>query len=156
MHIRLIAIGHKLPDWVDTACKDYLRRLPPEMKLETVLLAPVRRGKKPDIARIIEQEAEKILAAVPPGSRLVLLDVDGRQVATAQIAEMLNEWMHSGQDVTLVIGGPDGVAGTLHDRAQQILSLSELTFPHTLVHIMIIEQLYRAWSMLNNHPYHRG
>lgn len=156
MRIHLIAIGHKMPAWVDTACEDYRRRLPAEIRLETVLLPLIKRGKNPDIARIVRDESRKLLDAVPPNASLVVLDVLGKTLDTPKLAALLDNWMQDGQDIALIIGGPDGVSDELLKRAQLKISLSALTFPHTLVRVMLVEQLYRAWSILNNHPYHRA
>lgn len=156
MRIHLIAVGQKMPDWVAQGCEDYQKRLPRELSISTVEVPLIRRGKNPDIQRIVRDECRKVLNAVPAGSRLVALDVKGKQITTEGLAVTLNEWTQQGQDVAIVIGGPDGLSKELLDRADQTLSLSGLTFPHPLVRIIVVEQLYRAWSILNNHPYHRA
>lgn len=156
MHIHLLAIGHKMPSWVDTACDDFIRRLPPEIKVQTKLLPLIKRGKNPDIERIKRDESIKLQQAIPAGCISVLLDVKGKSMSTEKLAEQLQRWQHSGQDVAIVIGGPDGVSDDFRQQANQLLSLSDLTFPHTLIRVMLCEQLYRAWSILANHPYHRG
>jgi 23S rRNA (pseudouridine1915-N3)-methyltransferase len=153
--INLIAIGGKMPDWVKAASDDYIKRLPPEIKINPVLLPLIKRGKNPDIARIIRDESRHILAAVPKDSLLVVLDVLGQSVTTMKLSAMLQTWLQQGQDVTIVIGGPDGVSDELLSKASAKLSLSALTFPHPLVRVILLEQIYRAWSILNNHPYHR-
>lgn len=156
MHIHLVAVGQKMPAWVDDACTDFLKRLPPELKLNLVLVPLLKRGKNPDIHRIIRDESRKLLAAVPAGCQLIALDVLGKAVTTEKLSNMLDGWMQQGQDVALIVGGPDGLSDELLQKTQMKLSLSDLTFPHTLVRVMVVEQLYRAWSILNNHPYHRG
>lgn len=156
MHIHLLAIGQKMPGWVDEACKDYLKRLPPELKLNLVLLPLVKRGKNPDISRVVRDESRQLLSAVPAGCQLIALDVTGKRVSTHDLSKILDNWMQQGQDVAIAIGGPDGFSEELIQQSNLRLSLSDLTFPHTLVRIMLIEQLYRAWSILNNHPYHRA
>ena len=145
-----------MPGWVDEACQDYLKRLPPELKLNPVLLPLAKRGKNPDIKRIIRDESRSLLSAMPTGCQLVALDVGGKRVSTEQLSLLLDSWMQQGQDVAIAIGGPDGFSEELLQQAQLRLSLSDLTFPHSLVRVMVIEQLYRAWSLLNNHPYHRA
>lgn len=145
-----------MPAWVDQACDEYLRRLPHELQLNTVEVPLIKRGKNPDIQRIIRDESEKVLASVPAGCRLVALDVTGNKVSTEKLALTLGNWMQQGQDIAIVIGGPDGLSADLLQRADQTLSLSDMTFPHPLVRIIMIEQLYRAWSILANHPYHRA
>ena len=156
MHIHLIAVGQKMPAWVVQACDDYLKRLPRELQLNTIEVPLIKRGKNPDIQRIVRDESRRIMESVPAGCSLVALDVKGRKVSTEKLATTLNNWMQQGNDIAIVIGGPDGLSDELLQQAEQTLSLSDMTFPHPLVRIVIIEQLYRAWSILNNHPYHRA
>jgi len=155
LKIHLVAIGHKMPTWVEQACDDYIRRLPAELRINSILLPLIKRGKNPDITRIVRDESRKLLAAVPENSTLVVLDVLGKSLSTPKLAKQLDNWMSNGQDVCIIIGGPDGVSKELLDKAQLKISLSELTFPHTLIRVMLVEQLYRAWTINNNHPYHR-
>lgn len=156
MKINLIAIGNKMPDWVDDASNDFIKRLPAEIKINSILLPLIKRGKNPDIPRIIRDESRKLLASVPKNSQLVVLDVLGRSVTTMKFSSMLEDWLQQGQDISIVIGGPDGVSDELLSQARTKLSLSGLTFPHPLVRVILLEQIYRAWSILNNHPYHRA
>ena len=156
MHIHLVAVGQKMPAWVDDACADFLKRLPPELKLNPVLVPLIKRGKNPDIKRIIRDESRHLLAAIPAGCQLIALDVLGKRVTTEKLSKLLDGWMLQGQDIALIIGGPDGLSDELLQQAQMKISLSDLTFPHPLIRVMVVEQLYRAWSILNNHPYHRG
>lgn len=156
MHIHIIAIGHKMPAWVDEACDDFIRRMPPEIKIQSKLLALIKRGKNPDIERIRRDESHSLLKAIPPSCIRVLLDVGGKRVSTEKLADSLSHWQQSGQDVAIIIGGPDGVSDELRQQAELRLSLSDLTFPHTLIRVMLCEQLYRAWSILAGHPYHRA
>ena len=145
-----------MPDWVDDASNDFIKRLPAEIKINSILLPLIKRGKNPDIPRIIRDESRKLLAAVPKNSQLVVLDVLGRSVTTIKFSSMLEDWLQHGQDISIVIGGPDGVSDELLSKARVKLSLSGLTFPHPLVRVILLEQIYRAWSILNNHPYHRA
>ncbi len=145
-----------MPDWVDAASNDFVKRLPAEIKINTILLPLIKRGKNPDIPRIIRDESRKILAAVPKDSQLIVLDVLGKAVSTMKLSAMLENWLQQGQDISIVIGGPDGVSDELLAKASLKLSLSALTFPHPLVRVILLEQIYRAWSILNNHPYHRA
>ncbi len=145
-----------MPDWVNAASDDYVRRLPTEIKINPVLLPLIKRGKNPDIARIVRDESRNILAVVPKDSQLVVLDVLGKSVTTMKLSGLLETWLQQGQDVSIVIGGPDGVSDELLSKASVKLSLSALTFPHPLVRVILLEQIYRAWSILNNHPYHRA
>lgn len=145
-----------MPDWVELASNDFSKRLPPEINVHSILIPLIKRGKNPDIARIVRDESRKLLAAVPKDSLLVALDVLGQSVTTMKFSSMLENWLQQGQDVTIVIGGPDGLSDELLSRATTKLSLSALTFPHPLVRVILLEQIYRAWSILNNHPYHRA
>ena len=145
-----------MPDWVEVASNDYGRRLPAEIQINSILLPLIKRGKNPDIPRIIRDESRKILAAVPKGSLLVVLDVVGKSISTMKLSAILEDWLQQAQDVSIVIGGPDGVSDELLTQASLKLSLSALTFPHPLVRVILLEQIYRAWSILNNHPYHRA
>jgi len=156
VHIHLIAVGQKLPAWVYQACDEYIKRLPRELKLQTIEVPLIRRGKNPDIKRIRRDESRKLMQAIPSGCTLVALDVKGKRVTTEKLAATLEQWMQQGKDMAIVIGGPDGLSDVLLQQAEHRLSLSDMTFPHPLVRIIIVEQLYRAWSILNNHPYHRA
>lgn len=145
-----------MPAWVEAASDDFLKRLPAEIKVNSIFLPLIKRGKNPDIPRIVRDESRKLLNAVPKDSVLVVLDVLGKKVTTMKLAAMLESWLQQSQDISIVIGGPDGVSDELLAKAVMKISLSELTFPHTLVRVVLLEQLYRAWSILNNHPYHRA
>ena len=156
MKINLIATGNKMPDWVNLASDDFSKRLPNEIKINSILLPLIKRGKNPDIPRIVRDESRKLLAAVPKDSLLVVLDVLGKPVTTMKLSSILDTWLQQGQDVSIIIGGPDGLSDELIASASLKLSLSALTFPHPLVRVILLEQIYRAWSILNNHPYHRA
>lgn len=156
MRIRLIAVGTRMPDWVETAYADYAARLPHECRLELVEIAPAQRGKNADIERAKQQEGEKILKAAPRDSLVIALDEHGKQLGSTDWSRELKAWMQSGRDTCLLVGGPDGHAGEVLARADQRWSLSKLTLPHALVRVVVAEQLFRAWSLLANHPYHRA
>lgn len=156
MKINIIAIGNKMPAWVEEASGDFIKRLPPEIKINSILLPLIKRGKKPDISRVVRDESRKILSAIPKGSVLVVLDVLGRPITTMKLSVLLDSWLQNGQDISIVIGGPDGVSDEILSAASMKLSLSALTFPHTLARVVLLEQIYRATSILNNHPYHRA
>ncbi len=145
-----------MPDWVEDASQDFVKRMPSEIKINSILLPLIKRGKNPDIPRIVRDESRKLLVAVPKGSVLVALDVLGKSVTTMKLSSLLETWLQQGQDISIVIGGPDGVSDELLSEASLKISFSELTFPHTLVRVILLEQIYRAWSILNNHPYHRA
>ncbi len=156
MRIHILAIGQKMPAWVNTACDDYAKRLPPELRLSTRELPLIKRGKNADIARIKRDECQQLLDAVPKNCRLIALDVAGKKLSTEKLAAHLGDWMQQGRDIAIAIGGPDGFTPDFLQQAEMKISLSDMTFPHPLVRVMLTEQLYRAWSILNNHPYHRG
>ncbi|HEB82295.1 MAG TPA: 23S rRNA (pseudouridine(1915)-N(3))-methyltransferase RlmH [Gammaproteobacteria bacterium] len=156
MKINLIAIGNKMPAWVEEASRDFSKRLPAEIRINSILLPLIRRGKNPDIPRIVRDESRKLLAAVPDNSLLVVLDVLGKPLDTMKLSGLLQNWLDEGRDVSIIIGGPDGVSEELLKQARLKISLSAMTFPHTLVRVILLEQIYRAWSILNNHPYHRA
>jgi len=155
MRIVLIAVGNKMPAWVAQGYQEYARRLPADCTLQLVEIPAGKRGKGADITRIIRQEGEKMLAAVPRGAHIVTLEVTGRAWTTENVSTELDNWLHGGRDVVLLVGGPEGLAAECIARAGQRWSLSRLTLPHPLVRIVVAEQLYRAWSILQNHPYHR-
>lgn len=155
MQIHLLAVGTRMPDWVTQGYEEFAKRLPPECRLRLVEIPAGKRGKGADLNRLIKEEGERMLAAIPKGARVIALDVQGDAWATAQLAQRLDEWRHDGRDIALLVGGPDGLAPPCLERAAERWSLSKLTFPHPLVRIVIAEQLYRAWSILQNHPYHR-
>jgi 23S rRNA (pseudouridine1915-N3)-methyltransferase len=156
MRIRLIAVGTRMPDWVETAYRDYAGRLPHECRLELVEIAPAQRGKNSDPARAKQQEGEKILKALPRDALVIALDEHGRQHTSVEWSAALKDWLQSGRDACLLIGGPDGHAPEVLARADQQWALSKLTLPHALVRVFVAEQLFRAWSLLANHPYHRA
>ena len=155
MQIHLIAVGDKMPRWVQDGYAEYARRLPPECALRLVEVTAGRRGKKADVARIMRDETERLLAAIPKGCTVVALEVGGRPWSTEQLAQRLDAWMGSGRDLALLVGGPDGLGDAARAAAGQLWSLSPLTLPHPLVRVVLAEQIYRAWSILRNHPYHR-
>jgi 23S rRNA (pseudouridine1915-N3)-methyltransferase len=156
VRIYLAAVGHKMPAWVYQACDEYSKRLPAALQIKIIEVPLIKRGKNADIKRICRDESRKLIAAVPSGCAFIALDVRGRKMTTEQLATRLHQWMEHGEDIALFIGGPDGLSGELLQQAAQRLSLSELTFPHPLVRVIIVEQLYRAWSILSHHPYHRA
>jgi 23S rRNA (pseudouridine1915-N3)-methyltransferase len=155
VRIHLIAVGTRMPAWVEQGYAEYARRLPPDCALQLTEIPAGKRGKGADIARLTREEGERTLAAVPKGARIVVLDVKGQAWSTEQLAQTLDAWRNEGRDVALLVGGPEGLAPECLARAEQRWSLSALTLPHPLVRIVVAEQLYRAWSILSNHPYHR-
>jgi 23S rRNA (pseudouridine1915-N3)-methyltransferase len=156
MIISLIAMGKKMPQWIQEGFAEYAKRLPLDLKLELIAIPSHKRTSKQDISRTIRQENEQMLAAIPKDSYTIALDVKGVQWDTYQLAMHLQKWRNSGQSISLLVGGPEGLAQACLDRADHKWSLSLLTFPHTLIRVMVAEQLYRAWSILSHHPYHRN
>ncbi len=144
-----------MPDWVQTGFMEYLRRFPKDMPFELTEVPARKRGKNADIKRILEKEGEAMLAATGKGNRIVTLDIPGQPWETPQLAQQLERWKQDGRDVSLLIGGPEGLAPACKAAAEQSWSLSTLTLPHPLVRVLVAESLYRAWSITTNHPYHR-
>lgn len=155
MRLRILAVGTRMPDWVEAGYREYARRFPPELQLELVEIPAGNRGKNLPVARAMAREAEAMLRAVSPGEGVIALDVKGKSWSTEQLAVRLRDWQESGRHYNLLIGGPDGLAPECLARAEQAWSLSALTLPHPLVRVVLIEQLYRAWSINAGHPYHR-
>jgi 23S rRNA (pseudouridine1915-N3)-methyltransferase len=155
MKIQLVAVGSKMPGWVQKGYFEYERRFPKDFPLELCEIGAGKRGKNADIRRILQLEGEKTLAAIPKGNRIVTLEVTGKPWNTEQLAKNLEVWQMDGRNVSLLIGGPEGLAPSCIAASEQKWSLSALTLPHPLVRIVVAESLYRAWSINNNHPYHR-
>jgi len=155
MQINLISVGNRMPSWVQQGYEEYAKRLPRECELLLKEIAPGKRGKNNDIARIVKDEGERMLAAIPNSAHIVALDIPGKPWTTPDLAKAMERWFAGGQPIALLIGGPDGLAESAKQRTQEFWSLSNLTFPHPLVRIIVAEQLYRAWSLINHHPYHR-
>ena len=156
MKIHLLAIGTRMPDWVKHGYAEYAGRLPRECALNLIEVPTRKRGRQPDVTRIVREESERLLAVVPSGSRPIALDERGQEWSTAELAERLAGWLREGRDLSLLVGGPDGLDPACRARADTIWSLSRLTLPHPLARVVIAEQIYRAWSLLHNHPYHRA
>lgn len=144
-----------MPAWVQTAYEEYAKRLPRELSPNLVEIALAQRAKNFSVEKAKQEEAENILAALSPHSRVVALDVKGRSLSTEELAEKMQAWQMQGQDVSLLIGGPDGLAPVCLQKADESWSLSAMTLPHPLVRVVLIEQLYRAWTILAGHPYHK-
>lgn len=159
MKLRILSIGHKMPNWVQQGFEEYLKRIQPMISVEMVELPPAKRSKTPSPAEIDKYkaiEATTILNAKHPKERLWLLEVKGKMLSTEHLSDKLSVAMQDGADIALVIGSADGVSPEILQAADFKWSLSELTLPHPLVRIIVIEQLYRAMSLINHHPYHRG
>lgn len=155
MRLTLYAVGNKMPAWVTQGFNEYCRRFPRDMSFHLEEITPGKRGKNADIARILEKEGQQTLAAIPKGNCIVTLEVEGKPWTTPQLAQNLTKWQLDGRDVALLVGGPEGLAPACIAASEQKWSLSPLTLPHPMVRIVVAESLYRAWSINNNHPYHR-
>ncbi|MCK5820150.1 MAG: 23S rRNA (pseudouridine(1915)-N(3))-methyltransferase RlmH [Psychromonas sp.] len=155
MKIQLIAVGTKMPDWVEKGYQEYARRFPNELKLELLEIPAGKRGKNADIQRILKKEGELTLSAIPKGNKIVTLEVTGKPWTTPQLAQAMTKWQLDACNISLLIGGPEGLSPECIARSQQRWSLSALTLPHPLVRIIVAESLYRAYTLTINHPYHR-
>lgn len=144
-----------MPQWVEAGFQEYKKRLPREWKCQCTEIAIAKRGKTASVEGLKKQEGEQILAQISSSTHVVALDVLGKAVSTPQLSERLTQWQMNGKDVCILIGGPDGLSPACLERADEKLSLSKLTLPHPLVRIVLAEQLYRAWTILQNHPYHK-
>ncbi len=144
-----------MPDWVNAAYEDYAKRLPPQCRLRLREIPAGRRTKGADIGRLVQEEGARQMAAVPAGCRVIALETAGKQMNTQQLAENLESQLARGEDLALLIGGPEGLARACVDKANEVWSLSRLTLAHPLVRVVLAEQLYRAWSIINHLPYHR-
>jgi 23S rRNA (pseudouridine1915-N3)-methyltransferase len=155
VRITILCVGHKMPAWIRDGYREYEKRLPPEIQLEVADLKPEERGSGKTTTRAVELEGERILAALPQGATLIALDERGKAVTTQGLSVMLSGWMRDGTHPAFAIGGADGLSEAVKARADKLVSLSALTLPHALVRVLLAEQLYRAWSILAGHPYHR-
>jgi 23S rRNA (pseudouridine1915-N3)-methyltransferase len=156
MRIHLIAVGTRMPAWVTEGYRDYAKRLPRECTLRLVEIPLGQRGKTRTAAQSRNEEGRQMLAALPRDCLVVALDVEGQAWSTETLADNLQQWLGSGRDVALLVGGPDGLSPDCLARAERRWSLSALTYPHALVRVIVAEQLYRAWTLSTGHPYHRS
>ena len=154
MRLVIVAVGLRVPDWAQTAWDDYAKRFPHELRVELKAIKTEPRGSK-TLETLYAAERSRIEAAIPKGARIVALDERGTTVTTAALAGKLKDWQLGGTDVALVIGGPDGLDPAFRLAAHERIRLSDLTLPHAFARVLLIEQLYRAWSINANHPYHR-
>jgi len=155
MHLRLLAVGDKQPSWINTACRDYTGRFPRQWKFQLDAIATGQRSKSSNPLTAVEAEGRKVLASIRPSDFMVLLDERGTALSSKELSEQLAEWLSAGRDLCFVIGGPDGVSTECAARADLCWSLSRMTLPHGFARVMFCEQLYRAWTLTQGHPYHR-
>jgi 23S rRNA (pseudouridine1915-N3)-methyltransferase len=154
--LHVLAVGDRVPRWVDDACAEYQHRFPPHCPLLIKAVPAPPRGRNPDITKLKDKEYLALSACIPPGALTIALEERGDACTSAQLAESLGDWMQREKDVAFLIGGPDGLAPAALQRARRRWSLSPLTLPHALARVMVVEQLYRAWTIVSDHPYHRG
>lgn len=155
MKLLVVAVGQRQPAWADAAWAEFAKRMPPEMRLQLQVLKAEPRSAGKTAAQCMTAEAQRFEAALPRGVRRVVLDERGTRLTTAQLAERLRVWRGDGRDAALLVGGPDGLDPALKASADETMRLSDLTLPHAFARVLLAEALYRAWSVLEGHPYHR-
>ncbi len=155
MQLVIAAVGHKMPAWIESGFGEYAKRMPPECRVQLKEIKPVERSGSRSAETVMAQERAKIEAAMPKGSRIIALDERGKDLTTLQLSQLLTQWQQDGRDVTFVIGGADGLDAGFKASADMLIRISSLTLPHGMVRVLLAEQLYRAWSITQNHPYHR-
>ena len=156
MRIHLLAAGTRLPSWTNSGFTEYAERLPPECRLQLKEIPLSARPRGGNAVKAMAEEGARMLAAMPADTRVIALDVHGRSFSTEELAKQMTQWLRDGRDLVLLIGGPDGLAADCLERAELTWSLSPLTLPHGLARVVAAEQLYRAWTILQGHPYHRA
>lgn len=155
MKLIIVSVGHKMPDWIKAGFSEYTKRMPREARIELLEIKPESRTSGKTVLQIMEAEAQRILAVLPQNCMRIALDEHGMQPTTKQLAAQMQEWMREGRDVAFIIGGADGLHESVKQAAHQLLALSAFTLPHAIVRVLLAEQLYRAYSLMHNHPYHR-
>ena len=155
MKLKLLAVGTRMPSWVETGFEEYRKRMPTELKLDLIEI-PLNAKGKASSSQSKENQGQALLKAINKQDRVIALDVLGKSMSTESLAMQLSSWQMNGQDICLLIGGPDGLSSDCLERADMKWSLSDLTLPHPLVRVLLMEQLYRAWTINKNHPYHRS
>jgi 23S rRNA (pseudouridine1915-N3)-methyltransferase len=155
MKLLIVSVGHKMPDWITQGFNEYAKRMPREAKIELLEIKPESRTSGKTTEQIMHAEAQRILHALPANCLRIALDERGTTPTTKQLAAQMQDWMRAGSDVAFIIGGADGLHDTVKQAAQRLIALSALTLPHAFVRVLLAEQLYRAHSLMHNHPYHR-
>ncbi|MGO8753668.1 MAG: 23S rRNA (pseudouridine(1915)-N(3))-methyltransferase RlmH [Gallionellaceae bacterium] len=155
MKLLVAAVGHRMPEWIATGFNEYAKRMPREARIELIEIKPEPRTTGKTTVQIMEAEAQRILAAIPQNALNVALDERGANWTTRRLSEQMRLWMNEGRDVAFIIGGADGLHESVKNRADQLLALSAMTLPHAMVRVLLAEQIYRAYSLLHSHPYHR-
>ena len=154
MKIYFLALGHKLPSWINAGVDEYTKRMPPEARIEIIELKPEDRTSK-TTERVLALEAERIRAALPKGATLIVCDEKGKTLTTPMLSQWVGDWMRDGINPCFIIGSADGLAKEIKQNAAHVVALSGCVLPHAMVRLILAEQVYRAWSLLHNHPYHR-
>ncbi len=155
MKLFILAVGNKMPEWITSGFNEYTKRMPRETTIHLVEIKPEPRTTGKTVSQIMEAEAQRIESSLPKDVTRVVLDERGTQLSTKQMAQKMRDWLGSGRDVAFIIGGADGLHESIRGGAHQLMALSALTLPHGMVRVLLAEQLYRAYSLLHNHPYHR-
>lgn len=155
MQLVIAAVGHKMPAWIENGFGEYAKRMPPDCRIHLKEIKPVERSGSKTAETVMALERTKIEAALPKGARIVALDERGKDLTTMQLSQSLTQWQQDGRDVVFVIGGADGLDPELKRNADMLIRISSMTLPHGMVRVLLAEQLYRAWSITQNHPYHR-
>ncbi len=155
MQLLIVAVGHKMPAWIETGFQEYAKRMPPELRIVLKEVKPVERSGSKTAATAMALERERIEAVLPKNVRIVALDERGKDLTSVGLSQQLQAWQLDGGDTALLIGGADGLDPALKARADSLIRISSMTLPHGIVRVMLAEQLYRAWSITQNHPYHR-
>jgi 23S rRNA (pseudouridine1915-N3)-methyltransferase len=156
MRVMIVAVGDKPPAWVREGCNEYAKRLPRHLAPALIEVPPGERGKGRDVARAIAAEGERVLSLLPDDAHVIGLDERGKPWTSVFLSRQLGMWQQDGRDVAFLIGGPEGHSPAVLAHVDHLWSLGPLTLPHMLVRLVLVEQLYRAWSLLHNHPYHRA
>ena len=155
MQLFIAAVGHKMPDWIETAFQEYAKRMPPECRIHLKEIKPVERSGSKTAETVMALERTKIEAVIPKNARVIALDERGKDWTSVALSQNLSLWQQDGRDVVFVIGGADGLDAEFKAKADTLIRISSLTLPHGMVRVVLAEQLYRAWSITQNHPYHR-
>lgn len=155
MQLIIAAVGNKMPAWIESGFAEYAKRMPPECRIQLKEIKPVERSGSKTAETVMALERGKIEGTIPKGARIIALDEHGKDITTMQLSQLLTQWQQDGRDVTFVIGGADGLDAGFKAKADMLIRISSLTLPHGMVRVLLAEQLYRAWSITQNHPYHR-
>jgi len=155
MRVQIIAMGDRMPDWVQQGYNEYIKRIGAGLDIDLHEISPEKRGKSSDVQRIMQKEAERMRQSIPKGNYIVALDKQGRSWSTEDLADKIAAWQQDATNISILIGGPEGMTRELLTQADARVSISAMTFPHPVVRIILAEQLYRAYSILSHHPYHK-